>query len=102
MCFSTSVKFLNLSLHNVHLNCGSFSSTECSDFTSWSISESSYLKYEQWKIGLAKIMTLAKNLQFSYNPADILPKWLAHGLLILVEYQPDWKKIADFLLIEHF
>ena len=27
------------------------------------------------KKGLAKIMIIAKNLQFSPNPADILPKW---------------------------
>ena len=46
-------------------------------------------------------MVLAKNLQFSSNPADILANWLTHGQNILVEYQPDWIKTADFLLIEH-
>ena len=34
----------------------------------------SYVKYEQIKIGLAKIMILAKILQISSNPAAILPK----------------------------
>ena len=43
-------------------------------------------------------MMLAKNLQFSANPADILPNWLAHGWNILVEYQPDWIKNADFFV----
>ena len=39
-------------------------------------------------------MLLAKNLKFSSNPADILPNWQAHEYNILVEYQPDWIKIA--------
>ena len=47
-------------------------------------------------------MLLVKNLQFSSNPANILPKWLAEGWVLLIEYQLDWMNIADFLLIAHF
>ena len=41
-------------------------------------------------------MLSAKNLQFSSNPADILFQWLAQGWIILVEYLPNWMKIAVF------
>ena len=49
-----------------------------------------------------KIVPLIKNLQFSSNQADILPKVPIFELVILVEYQLDWMKNADFLLIAYF
>ena len=36
---------------------------------------------------------------FSHHKADILPKYSIHGLVTLVKYQLDWKKIVDFLLL---
>ena len=47
-------------------------------------------------------MLIVKNLQFSSNQADILAKCQVIGQVILVEYQLDWMKIADFLSIAHF
>ena len=57
----------------------------------------SYKKYD-WH----KNVLLIKNLHFSSNQADILPKLPIHELVVLLKYQLDWKKIVDFLLSAYF
>ena len=46
-----------------------------------------------------KMFYQQKNLQFLSNQADILPKYFIRELVNLVEYQLDWQKIVNFLLI---
>ena len=46
-------------------------------------------------------MLLIEILLFSSNQADILPKVPIFELVILVEYQLDWMKIAEFLSIAY-
>ena len=47
-------------------------------------------------------MLLIKDLEFSSNQADILPKLPIHELVILLKYQLDLMKIVDFLQLVYF
>ena len=49
-----------------------------------------------------KTSPLVKNLQFSYNLADIQAKLSTHELVTLTKFHKDYEKIVDFLLTQKF
>ena len=56
----------------------------------------------QKKLDWLKISLLVKNLQFSFDPAEISAISSTHELVILTKFHKDWPKIVDFLVIAKF
>ena len=56
----------------------------------------------QKKMDWLKISLLVKNLQFSFDPAEISAILSTHELVILTKFHKDWPKIVDFLVIAKF
>ena len=56
----------------------------------------------QKKLDWLKISLLVKNLQFSFDPAEISAILSTHELVILTKFHKDWPKIVDFLVIAKF
>ena len=54
------------------------------------------------KSNLKALASRAKNLQFSFDPAEISAILSTHELVILTKFHKDWPKIVDFLVIAKF